>query len=135
MKSNTQTNEIILYQPDSTIKLEVRVENETVWLTQAQIADLFGVQVSAVSKHLCNIFNSNELCENSVVSKMEKTGLTDGIMEAVSSIVDGRISLRTAHGRGIVALAWHSGFTEEELDFIINYDIKYRMGGELGEEE
>ncbi|GHU01269.1 DNA-binding protein [Spirochaetia bacterium] len=73
MKQNTPTNEIILYQPDSAIKLEVRLENETVWLTQAQIADLFGVQVPAVSKHLRNIFNSNELRENSVVSKMETT--------------------------------------------------------------
>ncbi len=40
----SQDNEIILYQPDSTIKLEVRLENETVWLTQQQIADLFGVK-------------------------------------------------------------------------------------------
>ena len=43
------------------------------WLTQAQIADLFGVQVPAVSKHLRNIFNSNELRENSVVSILETT--------------------------------------------------------------
>jgi hypothetical protein len=56
-------------------------------------------------------------------------------MEAVSNIANGRISLRTAHGRGIVALARHSGFTDEELDFNINYDIKYSVGGELGEEE
>jgi hypothetical protein len=73
MKANTPANEIILYQPDRAVKLEVRLENETVWLTQSQIADLFGVQVPAVSKHLRNIFNSNELLENSVVSILETT--------------------------------------------------------------
>jgi hypothetical protein len=53
--------EIILYQPDSSIQLEVRIENETVWLTQTQIADLFGTKRPAITKHLSNIFNSGEL--------------------------------------------------------------------------
>ena len=59
-------NEIILYQPDETMKLEVRLENETVWLTQQQIADLFGTKRPAITKHLSNIFKSGELEENSV---------------------------------------------------------------------
>ena len=66
-------NEIILYQPDSTVKLEVRLEDETVWLTQQQIADLFGVKQPAISKHLKNIFESGELDENSVHSILEYT--------------------------------------------------------------
>ena len=45
-------NEIILYQPDASVALEVRVERETVWLTQQQIAYLFGVKQPAISKHL-----------------------------------------------------------------------------------
>lgn len=49
-------NEIILYQPDETIKLEVRLENETVWLTQQQMAELFGTQRQAITKHLKNIW-------------------------------------------------------------------------------
>ena len=60
-----QKDEIVLYQPDNTTQLEVRVENETVWLTQAQIAALFGVDRTVISKHLKNIFNSGELFENS----------------------------------------------------------------------
>jgi hypothetical protein len=56
--------EIILYQPDETIKVEVRVENETVWLTQAQIAQLFGVDRTVITKHLRNIFNGGELDED-----------------------------------------------------------------------
>ena len=56
-------NEIILYQPDNSIKLEVRLENETVWLSQIQIAKLFGVDRTVITKHLRNIFNTNELDE------------------------------------------------------------------------
>ena len=49
--------EIILYQPDEAVKLEVRLEDETVWLTQAQIAELFGTEVPAISKHIRNIIS------------------------------------------------------------------------------
>lgn len=69
--------EIILYQPDEAVKLEVRLEDETVWLTQAQIAELFGVKQPAISKHLKNIFDSGELVESSVHSILEYTA-TDG---------------------------------------------------------
>lgn len=70
---SSRDNEIILYQPDSTVKLEVRLENDTVWLTQQQIADLFGVKQPAISKHLKNIFASGELIEASVYSIFEYT--------------------------------------------------------------
>jgi hypothetical protein len=53
-------SEIILYQPDSSLKLEIRLENETVWLTQAQIADLFGTKRPAITKHLSNIYKTGE---------------------------------------------------------------------------
>ena len=66
-------NEIILYQPDASVKLEVRLEDDTVWLTQQQIADLFGVKQPAISKHLKNIFESEELDEVSVHSILEYT--------------------------------------------------------------
>ncbi len=72
-----QGNEIILYQPDEALKLEVRVEDDTVWLTQQQIAHLFGVKQPAISKHLKNIFGSGELDERSVYSILEYTA-TDG---------------------------------------------------------
>lgn len=64
-------NEIILYQPDETMKLEVRLEDETVWLTQQQIADLFGTKRPAITKHLSNIFKSGELEEESTCSILE----------------------------------------------------------------
>lgn len=58
--------EIILYQPDSEVKLEVRLEEETVWLTQAQMAELFQTTRKNVTLHIRNIFKEGELVENSV---------------------------------------------------------------------
>ena len=69
--------EVILYHPSETIKLEVRLENETVWLTQQQIADLFGTKRPAITKHLRNIFKCGELDQNSVSSILEHTA-SDG---------------------------------------------------------
>ena len=70
---STQKNkgEIVLYQPDENIRLEVRLDKETVWLTQQQIADLFGVKQPAVSKHIANIYKSGELDKNSSYSILE----------------------------------------------------------------
>ena len=51
-KMQMQENEIVLYQPNDSIHLEVRMANESVWLTQPQIALLFGVQRPAITKHL-----------------------------------------------------------------------------------
>lgn len=56
-----QKNEIILYQPDNTISLEVRLENETVWLTQAQMAELFQKDRTVITRHINNIFKEGEL--------------------------------------------------------------------------
>ena len=72
-----QENEIVLYQPNEAIHLEVRMANESVWLTQPQIALLFGVQRPAITKHLRNIFKSGELDEFSVSSILEHTA-SDG---------------------------------------------------------
>ena len=68
-----QKSEIVLYQPEGSVSLEVRLENETVWLTQQQISELFGTGRQAITKHLKNIFASNELDENSVCSILELT--------------------------------------------------------------
>lgn len=70
-------NEIILYQPDSTISLEVRVEDETVWLTQQQMAELFQATKQNISLHIRNIFKEGELEANSVV-KESLTTASDG---------------------------------------------------------
>ena len=59
--------------PNGKVKVENHLQNETIWLTQDKIAALFGVQRPAITKHLKNIFESGELSEDSVSSKMELT--------------------------------------------------------------
>ena len=58
-------NEIVVYQPDETIRLAVRLENETVWLTQSQLCELFQRDVSVISRHIKNIFSEGELDKES----------------------------------------------------------------------
>lgn len=68
------SSDIILYSsPEGNIKVEVVYSGETFWLTQKRMAELFGVEVPAVSKHLKNIFETGELQEDAVISKMETT--------------------------------------------------------------
>ena len=69
--TNTSTNEIVLYQPNETLQLEVRLQDETVWLNQQQIAVLFGTQRQAITKHLKNIFESGELDRQATCSILE----------------------------------------------------------------
>jgi hypothetical protein len=71
---NPQNSDLIFYKsPQGNVRIEVHYAGETLWLPQKRMAELFGVEVPAVSKHLKNIFESGELQEDSVVSKMEKT--------------------------------------------------------------
>ena len=67
--SNIESNkgEIVMYQPDETIRLEVRVENETVWLTQQQISDLFLRDRSVINRHINNVFKEGEYDKESNV--------------------------------------------------------------------
>lgn len=72
MNSN---NQIVIYQSeDGQTQVDVRMENETVWLTQQQIAELFGTKRPAITKHLKNIYASEELDENSTCSILEHMG-------------------------------------------------------------
>jgi len=67
-------NEIILYQPEGMVEVEVRLENENIWLTQSQIALLFGTKRPAITKHLNNIYKTDELDENTTCSILEHVG-------------------------------------------------------------
>ena len=73
-KASEGFNEILLYTtPNGSVKVEIYLQNETIWLTQQKIADLFGVQRPAVTKHLKNIFDTGELKEEVVSSILEHT--------------------------------------------------------------
>ena len=70
----TSENQIVVYQPNETVRLDVRLENETVWLTQEQIANLFGTKRPAITKHLANIYKSGELERDGTCSILEHMG-------------------------------------------------------------
>lgn len=70
-----QNDKIIIYQTsDGETAIDVKLENETVWLTQSQIAILFGTKRPAITKHLRNIYSSGELDESSTCSILEHVG-------------------------------------------------------------
>ena len=69
----TPQGEIILYQPDETVRLEVRLEDDTVWLTQAQMAELFNKDQSVIARHIGNIFREGELEEMSNMQILHNT--------------------------------------------------------------
>ena len=65
MTQQTQQGEIILYQPDETVRLEVRLEDDTVWLTQAQMAELFQTTKNNITLHIGNVYKEEELSPHS----------------------------------------------------------------------
>ena len=74
MDKELQKGEIIIYtSEDGSISLDTKLENDTIWLTQKQMAELFDVKTPAISKHLKNIFNTGELREDVVISILETT--------------------------------------------------------------
>lgn len=70
---NKEFNFLVYSAPDKDIKVNAVIKDETIWLTQKAMAELFGVQTPAISKHLKNIFEEKELDEQVVISKMEIT--------------------------------------------------------------
>jgi len=132
--SNQNTGEIILYQPDETVKLEVRVENETVWLTQAQIGILFGRDRTVIGRHIRNIFAEDELTENEVCANFAhttqhgaikgKTQTTDILSYNLDVIIS--VGYRVKSKRGTKFRQWANRVLKEYLlkGFVINQRIE-----------
>lgn len=119
--------EIILYQPDETVKLEVRLENETVWLTQMQMAELFRTTKQNVSLHINNIFKEKELDKNTVV-KDSLTTASDGKTYRIKYFnLDVIISVgyRVKSPRGTQFRQWASKVLKEYL--LKGYSINHRL--------
>jgi len=87
--------EVVLYQPNETLSLEVKIDadHDTVWLTQQQIADLFGTKRPAITKHLSNIFKSGELDQDSVSSILEHTAADGKVYKTQFYNLDAIISV------------------------------------------
>ena len=120
--------EIVMYQPDETIRLEVRVESETVWLSQAQMAELFGTKRPAITKHLNNIYKCEELLEESTCSILEHMG-NDGkqLYSTKYYNLDAIISVgfRVNTKRGIEFRQWANRILKDYLlkGYVVNQRI------------
>ncbi|MDE6384200.1 MAG: virulence RhuM family protein [Paramuribaculum sp.] len=126
----SKTNEIVLYQPDHTLALDVRVEDESVWLTQAQIVELFNSSKANISEHLKRIFESGELDKEATVRKF-RTVRQEGnrsvtrILEFFNLDVIISVGYRVNTIRGIRFRQWANNVLKEYL--LRGYSVNYRM--------
>ena len=126
-KTRTGKGEIVVYQPDEITKLEVRVQDETVWLTQEQIATLFGVKRPAITKHIRNIFQTQELEESSVCSILELTA-ADGkryMTQLYNLDMILSIGYRVNSRHAILFRRWANSVLKDYL--LKGYSIHYRI--------
>lgn len=119
--------EIILYQPDSEVKLEVRLENETVWLSIDEMSQLFGRDNSVIGKHIRNVFKEGELMKESVWAKFAYTA-SDGKSYQVDYYnLDVIISVgyRVKSVRGTQFRQWANMVLKEYL--LKGYSVNHRL--------
>ncbi len=120
-------NEIILYQPDSTLSLDVRVENETVWLTQAQMTVLFQTTRNNITLHIRNIFKEGELEETSVCKESLLTAADGKRYKTKFYSLDVIISVgyRVKSIRGTQFRIWANKILKEYL--LRGYSVNQRL--------
>ena len=120
-------NEIILYQPDSTLSLDVRVENDTVWLTQAQMTVLFQTTRNNITLHIRNIFKEGELEETSVCKESLLTAADGKRYKTKFYSLDVIISVgyRVKSIRGTQFRIWANKILKEHL--LRGYSVNQRL--------
>lgn len=117
-------NEIILYQPDASVKLEVRLENDTVWLTQQQMSDLFLRDRTVITRHINNIFKEKELVEESNVHFLHIAN-SDKPIKLYSLDVIISVGYRVKSVRGTQFRQWANMVLKEYL--LRGYSINQRL--------
>ena len=124
-----EKGEIILYQPDEAVKLEVRLENETVWLSIDEMSSLFGRDISVIGKHIRNIFKEEELIKDSVWAKFAYTASDDKTYHVDYYNLDVIISVgyRVKSKRGTQFRQWANKVLKEYLlkGYAINQRIEH----------
>ena len=130
LPSTVDAGEIVLYQPDNSINLEVRIAQETVWLSQSQMAELFGTQRQAITKHLKSIFDSKELTReatSSILELLRKEGnrFVKRQVELFNLDVIISIGYRVNTTRGILFRQWANRVLKEYL--LKGYSVNYRL--------
>lgn len=127
--------EIILYQPDEAVRFEVHLEDETVWLTQAQIAELFQRDRTVITKHINNVFKEKELEEKSNVHFLHIAN-SDKPVKFFSLDVIISVGYRVKSVRGTQFRQWANKILKEYLlkGYSINQrlnDMEYRMNNKF----
>ena len=124
----SNTGEIVMYQPDETIRLEVRMGEETVWLTQQQMADLFNKDRTVIGRHIRNIYKEEELEKDITCAKFAHMG-TDGDQEyeytAYNLDVIISVGYRVKSKRGTKFRQWANQVLKEYLlkGYVVNARI------------
>ena len=131
---NPEKSEIIIYQTDDgQTRIEVRMETETVWLTQAQMAELFQTTKQNISLHIQNLFSENELNKNSVVKEYLTTAADGKNYQTAFYNLDVIIAVgyRVKSLRGTQFRRWATGVLREYLvkGFAMNDELLKNMGG------
>ena len=125
MENLPQKNEIVVYQPDETIRLDVRLENETVWLTQSQMADLFQRDRTVITRHIGNVFSEGELSEKSNVQNLHFP-FSDKPVKAYSLNVVISVGYRVKSIRGTQFRIWATGVLRDYL--LRGHVVNERLG-------
>ena len=124
-----EKGEIILYQPDEAVRLEVRLENETVWLSIDEMSSLFGRDISVIGKHIRNIFKEEELIKDSVWAKFAYTASDGKTYQVDYYNLDVIISVgyRVKSKRGTQFRQWANKVLKEYLlkGYAINQRIEH----------
>jgi len=116
--------EIVMYQPDETIRLEVRVENETVWLTQPQISSLFHRDRTVINRHINNVFKEGECEKDSNVQKMHIPNSDKPIMYYSLDVIIS-VGYRVKSLNGTKFRKWANGVLKEFL--LKGYAVSQRV--------
>ncbi|WP_373176662.1 virulence RhuM family protein [Bacteroides eggerthii] len=122
-----EQGEIILYQPDEAVKLDVRLENETVWLSIDEMSHLFGRDISVIGKHIRNIFKEGELIKDAVWAKFAYTASDGKTYQVDYYNLDVIISVgyRVKSQRGTQFRQWANKVLKEYL--LKGYSINQRI--------
>ena len=119
---NHSNGEIVMYQPDETIRLEVKLEDDTVWLTQQQMASLFDKDRTVIGRHIRNIYKEEELEQSTTCAKFAHMGVEgDQSYEFTAYNLDVIISVgyRVKSKRGTKFRQWANKVLKEYLQKVM----------------
>lgn len=128
----TGKGEIVLYQPDETIRLEVRMEDETVWLTQQQMAELFAVKENTITYHIQEIYSSEELIKEGTARKIrvvrkEGKRLVNRWLDYYNLDMIISVGYKVNSKRGVLFRQWATKTLKEYL--LRGYAVKEAIAG------